>query len=189
MTLLLANNPRERYQIGDTIPGLLNNGIMDKAAAMVPQIEKMMPKLDSILTSINTLLSDPALSSTLHNVEQLTASMAIAGHNLEKITGNDIPQLTHRLDTICGDFTRISGNLSKIDYASTMRQIDMTLANVKQLTDKLNQKDNSLGLLLNDPALYDNLSTTAANAASLLEDLKAHPKRYVHFSLFGRKEK
>lgn len=189
MTLLLANNPRERYQTGDTIPGKLNNGIMDKAAAMVPQIEKMMPKLDSILSSLNTLLADPALPATLHHVEELTASMAVAGHHLEQVMGEDIPRLTGRLDSISGNFVQISGNLAQIDYASAMQRIDSTLASVQVLTDKLNRKDNSIGLLLNDPALYDNLTSTAANAASLLEDLKAHPKRYVHFSLFGRKDK
>ena len=57
------------------------------------------------------------------------------------------------------------------------------------LTDQLGRKDNTIGLLLNDPSLYNNLSATSANAASLLEDLKAHPKRYVHFSLFGKKDK
>jgi hypothetical protein len=57
------------------------------------------------------------------------------------------------------------------------------------LTDKLNRKDNTLGLLMNDSSLYNNLNATTANAASLLEDLKSHPKRYVHFSLFGKKDK
>ena len=57
------------------------------------------------------------------------------------------------------------------------------------MTSKLNSKDNTVGLLFNDPTLYNNLSTTTANAASLLEDLQAHPKRYVHFSLFGKKDK
>ena len=67
--------------------------------------------------------------------------------------------------------------------------IDSTLYNVRVLTNKLNSKDNTVGLLFNDPTLYNNLSTTSANAASLLEDLKTHPKRYVHFSLFGKKDK
>ena len=83
----------------------------------------------------------------------------------------------------------MSDNLKQIDYAAAMQKIDSTLANVRTLTDKLNSKDNTVGLLLNDPQLYQNLNATTANAASLLEDLKAHPKRYVHFSLFGKKDK
>ena len=102
---------------------------------------------------------------------------------------NDIPQLTGKLNTIGDNFIVMSDNLKQIDYAAAMQKINSTLANVRTLTDKLNSKDNTIGLLLNDPQLYQNLNATTANAASLLEDLKAHPKRYVHFSLFGKKDK
>lgn len=189
MNLLLANNPREKYEIGDTIPGNLNNGMLEQVSNLMPQIEKMLPKLDSILTSLNTVLGDPAIPATLHNVQNLTASMANTSRQLEKVMNNDIPQLTGKLNTIGDNFTTISSNLKEIDYAAAMQRVDSTLANVKMITDKLTQKDNTVGLLLNDPALYNNLSSTAANAASLLEDLKSHPKRYVHFSLFGKKDK
>lgn len=189
MTLLLANNPREKHQVGDTIPGKLNNGVMEKAAAMVPQIEKMLPKLDSILTSLNSVLADPALPATLHNVEQLTGSMAVTSRKLEQLMANDIPELTGKLNTIGDNFAQISGNLKQVDYASALQKVDSTLANVRRITDKLERTDNTVGLLFNDPTLYQNLSATTANAASLLEDLKAHPKRYVHFSLFGKKDK
>jgi phospholipid/cholesterol/gamma-HCH transport system substrate-binding protein len=67
--------------------------------------------------------------------------------------------------------------------------VDATLANVQQLTDRLNSTNGTAGLLLNDPSLYTNLNATMLNASKLLEDLKAHPKRYVHFSLFGKKDK
>lgn len=76
-----------------------------------------------------------------------------------------------------------------MDYSAIFQKVDATLANVKMITEKLNSKDNTIGLLFNDPALYNNLNATTENAASLLEDLKAHPKRYVHFSLFGKKDK
>ena len=97
--------------------------------------------------------------------------------------------MTNRLTTITDNFATISDNLKGIDYANTMQKVDSTLYQVQMLTSKLKSKDNTVGLLFNDPTLYNNLSATTANTASLLEDLKAHPKRYVHFSLFGRKEK
>lgn len=189
MNLLLANNPREKYQIGDTIPGVLNNGMMEKAANMVPQIEKMLPKLDSILASLNTVLADPALPATLHNIRDLSANMVVASRQLNMLMKNDIPQLTGKLNTIGDNFILISNNLKEIDFAAAMQKVDSTLSNVKMITDKLNRKDNTIGLLFNDPSLYNNLNATTANAASLLEDLKSHPKRYVHFSLFGKKDK
>ena len=189
MNLLLANNPREKHAIGDTIPGNLNNGMMGQVGEMVPQLEKMLPKLDSILGSLNTLLANPAIPATLHNVENLTANLSTTSRQLQALMSNDIPQLTGKLNAIGDNFVAISDNMKQIDYAAAMQKVDSTLANVKIITDKLGRKDNTVGLLLNDPTLYNNLSATTANAASLLEDLRLHPKRYVHFSLFGKKDK
>jgi phospholipid/cholesterol/gamma-HCH transport system substrate-binding protein len=70
-----------------------------------------------------------------------------------------------------------------------MAKVDGTMNNVNQMTQRLNATDNNVGLLLNDTTLYGNLNRTANSAAQLVEDLKAHPKRYVHFSIFGKKEK
>ena len=189
MNLLLANNPRERHEVGDTIPGHLNNGMLDQVAGFMPQVEQMLPKLDSILSSLNALLADPAIPATLRNVQDLSANLASTSRQLNSLMADDIPQLTGKLNRIGDNFVSISDNLKEVDYATAMQRIDSTLANVKQLTDRLSSKDNTVGLLLNDPALYNNLNATTANAASLLEDLRLHPKRYVHFSLFGRKDK
>ena len=189
MNILLANNPREKYAIGDTIPGTLNNGMMENVAKLMPKVEQMLPKLDSILTSLNNTLNDKSIPATLHSMETLTANLAVVSSQMRGLMSKDIPQLTGKLNTIGDNFITISNNLKDINYAATIKQIDETLANVKILTEKLNSKDNTLGLLFNDPSFYNNLNATSANAASLLEDLKAHPKRYVHFSLFGKKDK
>lgn len=189
MNILLANNPREKYTVGDTIPGKLNNGMMESVAALMPQIEQMLPKLDSIMISLNNILNNQSIPATLHSVEKTAANLEVASGQLKVLMGRDIPQLTGKLNTIGDNFITISGNLKEIDYAATFKEIEQTLANVKMVTEKLNSKDNTVGLLLNDPQLYNNLNATTANAASLLEDLKEHPKRYVHFSLFGKKDK
>ena len=156
---------------------------------LLPILQQMMPKMDSILASLNKLLADPALAQTLHNAEQLTSSLNETSRQLNKLMSTDVPQLTENVNVITANLRTVSDNLKDVDYASTIAKVDSTLANVRLLTDKLNRKDNTLGLLMNDSSLYQNLNATSANAASLLEDLKAHPKRYVHFSLFGKKDK
>jgi phospholipid/cholesterol/gamma-HCH transport system substrate-binding protein len=83
----------------------------------------------------------------------------------------------------------LTGKLNQIDVAATMAKVDATLQNVQQMTEALNSKKGSLGLLMNDPTLYNNLNATMRSADSLLIDLRAHPKRYVHFSVFGKKDK
>lgn len=189
MNLLLNLESQSYLQPGDTLQGFANNGIMGVAETMVPKLEMMLPKMDSILNSLNKLMADPALAATLHNAEQVTANLTVTTHELNKLMKNDLPKITGNLNSLTDNLNTISYNLKGIDYAATMRSIDSTLYNVRVLTNKLNSKDNTIGLLFNDPTLYNNLSTTTYNAASLLEDLKSHPKRYVHFSLFGRKEK
>ena len=189
MNILLANNPREKYAVGDTIPGTLNNGMMESVAKLMPQVQEMLPKLDSILISLNTILGDKSIPATLHSIEKTTANLAVVSSQVKGLMSNDIPQLTSKLNTIGDNFVTISGNLKEVDYAATFKKIDETLSNVKMLTEKLNSKDNTLGLLFNDPTLYNNLNATTENAAGLLKDLKEHPKRYVHFSLFGKKDK
>lgn len=190
MNLIMNHGEDQTIAPGDTIEGYANNGIMAKAEEeLLPQMEKMMPKLDSILSSLNKFLADPALGNTIKNAEKITASLNQTSNHLEKLMSNDIPTLTSNVTTITEDLKIISGNLKGIDYAETFNKIDQTLKNVYALTDKLNNKDNTIGLLLNDPELYNNLNATSANAASLLKDLQEHPKRYVHFSLFGKKDK
>lgn len=189
MNLLLNLENPEHCLPGDTLPGIVNNGLMGVAENVMPKMELLLPKMDSILHSLNQLLADPALSETLHNAEKMTANLNVTTRQLNRMMQNELPILTGNLLTLTGNMATISENLKGIDYAETFRKIDSTLYNVQLLTDKLNSKDNTVGLLFNDPSLYNNLSATTANAASLLEDLQAHPKRYVHFSLFGKKEK
>lgn len=189
MNLKLNLGCQEYYATGDTLPGYVNNGLMGIAETAMPKLETMLPKMDSILSSLNQLLANPALAATLSNAEKLTGNLDITTRNLNKLMQYELPVLTSKLTSIADNFVNITGNLKEIDYAGTMQKVDATLQEVKLLTSKLNSKDNTVGLLFNDPTLYNNLNATTANAASLLEDLKAHPKRYVHFSLFGRKEK
>ena len=189
MNLKLNLQCKEYCQPGDTLPGIVNNGLMSVAEGIMPKVEQLVPKMDSILHSLNQLLANPALTATIENTERLTANLDVTARQLNLLMKNDLPQLTGRMVTIADNFTTISENLKTIDYAETFLKIDSTLQSVQLLTSKLNSKDNTVGLLFNDATLYNNLSSTTANAASLLEDLQAHPKRYVHFSLFGRKDK
>lgn len=190
MNLIMNYGESKIIEAGDTIEGYANNGIMAKAEKdLLPQVEKMMPKLDSILSSLNNLLADPAIGNTLKNAEKITASLNQTSNHLQSLMSNDIPQITGNVSAITEDLKVISGNLRNVNYTDMFNKIDETLANVYVLTDKLNKKDNTIGLLLNDTELYNNLNATSANAASLLKDLQERPKRYVHFSLFGRKDK
>jgi phospholipid/cholesterol/gamma-HCH transport system substrate-binding protein len=199
MNLLLANNPRERVEPGDTIQGQINEGMMGAVRTMLPAVKQLIPKIDSILTSVNALLADPALAHSLHNVQAITDNLNTTSRSLNALmaqVNGRVPGMMNKADYALGkagttldNTSRLTANLASIDVASTMAKVDQTLANVQQVTDKLNGKEGTLGLLMNDDRLYHRLNNTVGSADSLLIDLKAHPKRYVHFSLFGKKDK
>ena len=94
-----------------------------------------------------------------------------------------------KADGVLDNADKLTEKLAAIDYAATLAKVDATLNNVEEMTAKLNSKEGTLGLLMRDPSLYNNLNSTMRSADSLLIDLKAHPKRYVHFSIFGKKDK
>ena len=178
------------FHSGDTIEGRMETDMMTSVQEnLLPGIEQMMPKLDSILGGLQTLVNHPALTQSLAHVEQTTASLAHSSRQLDQMLAKDVPVIVENLKGITANFESVSGQLKELDLAGTMRTVNATLANLKLTTDKLNSADNSLGLLLNDRQLYDNLNGTMENASLLLLDLREHPKRYVHFSLFGSKQK
>ena len=192
MNLLMANNPRERVNPGDTIQGATNSGLMGRVAQILPTVEALVPKIDSILTSVNALLADPALAATLHNAQQITSNLTTTSQQLNVLMANlnkSVPGMLNKADATLANTQKLTNNLAAVDIQTTMNEVNSTISNLKTFTDNLNNGKGSLGLLMNDPGLYNNLNATMISADSLLIDLKAHPKRYVHFSLFGKKEK
>ena len=192
VNLLLANNPREKVAPGGLIKGMINDGAMGKLQDMVPAVEKMLPKLDSIMTSLNAILADPAIRQSLHNVQTITDNLTTSTAQFNTLMAGlnkNVPGMMAKANNVLDNTETLTANLAAVDVASTMREVDQTIANVQQLTAKLNSKEGSLGLLMNDTQLYDNLNSTMRNADSLVIDLRQHPKRYVHFSVFGRKDK
>ncbi len=192
VNLLLATNPRERVNPGETIQGGINDGALGQMKNMLPTVMQILPKVDSIVTSVNMLLANPAIAQSLQNVEAVTGNLTVTTRRLNNLLATlegSVPGMMTRTDSILHNANTLTKNLNQIDVAGTVARVDETLANVEKFTEQLNNNQGTLGLLMRDPALYNNLNSTMRSADSLLIDLKAHPKRYVHFSLFGRKDK
>lgn len=192
LQLLMGSMSAGIMAVGDTLDGGIEKGTMGKAADLIPQIGQMLPKLDSILSSVNHLLADPSVGNTLHNVEQITSDLTATTTELQHLSANlnrQVPSMLTKADTMLGNTEQLTRNLSQVDVAAMMDKVNATLVNVEQMTSALNSKDGTLGLLMRDASLYSNLNATMSHADSLMIDLKSHPKRYVHFSIFGKKDK
>ena len=154
VNLLLANNPRERVEPGGIINGDINAGTLGQMKDIVPAVINMLPKLDSIVTSLNILLADPSLANSLHNVEKISNNLIVTTSSLNTMLYNlnkDVPTLMCKAGRIMDNTEVLTSNLNKIDVTGTMSRIDDTLDNIHQFTSCLNNNSGSLGLLMNDP--------------------------------------
>lgn len=175
---------------GDTLQSSTGSGLLDQLAGdLMPKIESIADQTDSLLRSVRLLVDGGSVQNSLSSIEKTTADLAESSAQLKKLMKHDMPQLISNVNTLTGDFKVVSGNLRKIDFASTFQQVDLTIRDLNQITRKMNEGEGSVGLLLNDKNLYMNLVNMSNSADELLIDLKKTPKRYVHFSLFGTREK
>ena len=173
------------YEIGDTIDGASAPGLMDRASnTILPQIETILPRLDSILQGLQMIVNNPAIVQSLEHISTTTASLENSSQQLNQILSKDIRPMLSNLNQTTSDLAVFSDKVKQLDFEVTLNKANSTLQNIDQLSKQLNDKNNSLGLLLNDRSLYDHLDSTASNASQLLLDLRLNPKRYVHFSVF-----
>lgn len=175
------------YHSQDTIPTLVGMGLIGQLSGeLMPKIESISTQADSLLRSVRNLLDSKELSNSLSSIEKTTGDLAVTSYQLKKLMSNDLPHIMNNVNIVTSDFKQISGNLSKVDFASTFSNIDYTIKNLNLLTDNINNSKGTIGLLINDKNLYMNLTEATESADKLLIDLKQNPKRYVNFSLFGK---
>ena len=187
--LILTDN-KEFHNVGDEIIGETASGLMDNISNdLMPGVTNIFPKIDSLLTSINKLVSDPALETSVKRLDAITANLQAtivsldkASKSLPKVMTN-IEGVTDNVNTITGNFAVLSEELKNAPIDSTLMNIQQTTENLRLLTEELNNPNSSLGLLMNDPQLYNNLNNTVKSLDSLFIDIKKNPKRYINIKL------
>ncbi len=181
---------KDFYDVGAEIPGVVPKGMMDNISDnLLPSVAAIVPKVDTLLTSINALVGDPAITASVNrldaitsNIEKATATLNSILHTLPPITA-DVKAITGNVSTVSEDLAVLSGRLRTVPVDSLMTTLSTTVQNLKTLTEQLNSPNSTLGQLMNNPSLYNNLNATVQSLDSLFTDIKAHPKRYISIKL------
>lgn len=183
--------------------------VMKKVDPVLYEVKQAVSMLDTLVMNVNGIINPAAknnISNTINNLEAISNSLlnsSIALQQLlDKQSGSLAKTLDHvnsftgnlannneKINNVLGNLDKTSSKLSQVDLQKMLTNIDQTVGELKSTIDKLNSKEGSLGLLINDPVLYKNLSSTSNKVNLLLDDVRLHPKRYVNVSVFGKKTK
>ncbi|MCH5222632.1 MAG: MCE family protein [Muribaculaceae bacterium] len=168
-------------------PDLMSN-ISDN---LLPSVYSIMPKIDTLLYSINMLVSDPAITASLQNMEVITRNVTYASDNLNKIMGREVPSILGsansaavNLDSLTYNLNLLSRELKQLPLSTTMDNVNEVTANLVKFSDQLNNKNSTLGQLTTDSELYNRINNLTNDIDSLILDIKENPKRYISIKLF-----
>ena len=193
LVLNLGEGPA--MKVGSLIPAIKERGMMDNVTEnIMPVVNDVLPKVDSIMNNVNGLTGDPALAAALVRLDGITRQLQISAQQLTMLMNNlnrsvpgvmtNVNGITNNLTGATGNLTELSASLKEMPLDETMNKLNSTLANLETLSQQLNDKNSSLGKIMNDRELYDNANHAIASLDSLLTDIKAHPKRYINVKVF-----
>lgn len=181
---------KDRYKRGDFIPTMIVPGLIESIeAGVLNNIDATIVEARVLVENLNRQLSDDHLQHALANIDNISEDLAGSSKELKKIMTTKVPGIVEGVDTVVDNVRVITDDIRRADLNATVARADAAIDQVYNLIADVRSDKGTLGMLINDKTLYNNINTTVVSADSLLVDLKAHPKRYVHFSVFGKKEK
>ena len=193
---------------GDTLVSNIQKDLLEQVQPVQKKAEQIIARLDSVLTSVNSTLSPTfqknfersfaSITRTLETLEGTTKtvdglvgtqSSRISGimGNLESISSN-FKNNNEKITSIMDNMEKVTDQVAKANFAQTIAEANKAVADLQSVINKVNTGEGSLAQLINDPKMYNNLNNAAGNLYKLMIDLKANPKRYVSFSVFGGKK-
>ncbi|MXV15258.1 MlaD family protein [Hufsiella ginkgonis] len=193
---------------GDTLNANVQKNLMEQVQPVQKKAEMMIARMDSILMSMNAALNpdfqrnfNRSFASIAHTLETLesttrrvdglvgtqTDHVAAIIANLESISAN-FKNNNAKLTSIMNNIDKVTDEVAKANFTQTIQNANKAILDFQSIANKINSGEGSIGMLINDKQLYNNLNNSAADLDKLMIDLKANPKRYVHFSVFGGKK-
>ena len=156
---------------------------------LLAHVDEAIKDVDELVASLQTQVSGDHLKSTLANVDRVSGDLSKVSADLKKMMNGQVPRIVNNADTALANLNTIVADVKKADIKSTVARVDKTVDNVNSLVTDVRSEKGTLGQLIYNKSLYNHIDATVISADSLLTDIKAHPKRYVQVSVFGKKEK
>lgn len=178
-------------EVGGDVPTQTAPDLMSAVSNdLLPGVASILPKVDSLLANLNRVVTDPALIQSVQRLDGISANLLATSGSLNASLGRQVPKIlsnagniTTHLDTITGNLTELSAQLKALPLQSTMTNVESVTGNLVAFSEKLNSSKGTLGKLMNDPELYEQLSRVSADVDSLIVDIKKNPKRYISIKL------
>jgi len=207
---LVLGDSKELAKEGDTLSGrvssTLQESVNEQIAPVKQKAENLLLSIDTVIESVKVIIRGGQIENSMESIEKATNEFEKVAKNIDTListqretlsrTFENIERITANLDSnseninkIFGNLAQLSDSLSEANLKQTIDNLGKSLDELHTLLAKINSGEGSLGMLVNDRKLYDNLEKATRDLDILLADLKANPKRYVHFSLFGGGEK
>ncbi len=199
MQIQLDEDFSEMAKSGDTLQSEVEEGLLelvnDQLTPLKDNISNVVVQVDTLLKSINFILDIETrdhLKTSIKSLDGTLASLNSSTSEIDLILKNNKDEINtsvKKFSETADNFSKLSDSLSKIEFNRIAQQVDVTLSNLKNISDQLNKGEGSLGKLLHDEQLYENVENATKEMEELMRDLKLNPKRYVHFSIFGKKNR
>lgn len=170
----------------DVVPDLMASVSND----LMPAVSGILPKIDSLLYNLNMIVADPALIQSVRRLDGISGNLLATTAGLRSSLGSQVPgilgdarHVTRNLDSITANLGELSYQLKQLPLNATMDNVHQVTANLTRFSEQLNNEKSTLGLLMNDPELYNRLNRVSADVDSLIIDIKKNPKRYISIKL------
>lgn len=199
IAIIPAFDNAENAKDGDKLSGTVKAGLTDlvnqRLTPLQEKIEVMMVDADSLLSNVNEVLdveTKVSLRSSISGLNDIIQNFKKTSNALNGLVASNEEKLSNTLknvDKISANLSKTTDQLAEADLSQTIKSLETTIQNFNTISSKIENGEGSIGKLLKDEGLYNNLEGASLQLEQLLEDMKLNPKRYVHFSLFGKKAK
>lgn len=173
------------FQPWDTIMApAATAGLLEKADPIIEQVNALMPKIDTLISGINVLVNESKMQESLLQINTLTQHLNSTVNQLNQLLRNDVPGIMNNLESATANLDTITTQAKEADIKQLLTSTNETIQTANSLLKQMQSQDGSVGKLLNSDEVYEQLNRTIADVDSLINDIKANPKKYIHIKVF-----